>query len=255
MKWQGVNKDLATVDLQPGESPDAVNCMFLNGIYSALGPRAGKSSVNTTAFSNNTNGIFGYNIAGIRRWIYSDDNGAITEYTPPYATWTQPSWGVDIAGTRYQAFNGALNGTVTLVNSPLTVTANLPDATVASWAGSTSFYFYAPTISGTLTGTGQSFNDAILHLYFGFENNVGAQTFNTEPDFTLRIKAGSPTNRTFSFAMPNEIEKHGWLAGGPDNAETTNSDKAVLKMQWDSVGIEVSAASATITGCYGVLSI
>jgi hypothetical protein len=92
LEYNGINKAVDADDLQPGESPDAVNCFFHGDTLNLLGPRAGKTFTNSTAYDDAVYGIIRYvEPHGGRNWLISQNDGTVDQVDAKLTTEPTPT--------------------------------------------------------------------------------------------------------------------------------------------------------------------
>jgi hypothetical protein len=87
MQYLGINKGVERTDLQPGESPDAVNCFFRKGTLNLLGARKGKTFANSTAYDATVMGApFLLTPSGGRYWMVAQTDGTADQTAAPQSS-------------------------------------------------------------------------------------------------------------------------------------------------------------------------
>lgn len=245
MIWKGLNLVDSDTQMDAGESPDSSNSAHYDGKLGLLGPRKGVSAFNSTAYGSTLKSAFPFRIGKLRYIIYTATDGSATQVSAPLANWALPSYDYGMTGRHEAKTLGDLNGTVTLLNTPLEVTADFEDGTIVLTGsdGVPASALKAPNVTISTTGTGTATNNVTLKIYIA-PIISGSPDYASDPSWTIVVGAGSPASRSYTI----EWGQDQWLPGNGYSGAVSSSGLA-MKLELVSVGAQVSAVSATVRGC------
>jgi hypothetical protein len=167
-EFRGVSKRIAPHMLPQGISPDCENCRPYLGLLGRLGPRSGRSKLNSTAYPGELIGIFMppneyLGTGGNEDMIVAIDDGNSVTLSPEAGPWSGgSSWG----GPTLTSINYGFATTVTVPTqaSPAPSAALNVDTKGANKAVAG---FADITLSGGTSGS--------ISIYLTFNNGIGRQ--------------------------------------------------------------------------------
>ena len=196
--WKGLNRRVSDTDLDPMEAQDCKNCFHYRDTIGLLGPRRGKSFVNTTPLPSTLTGTVKWKLPEVTERIITTNTGDATQQTNASATMVTNFLTGDTLSPKTVTAS-----TLTLTN-PTTTVSGSHTFTDASTIDAENSLFVGWAFWVTLTFAGAVSGSKTLRLKFGLIEDSVAVLLNTR-DVT------QDWSQIGSFSQMATCEKHGLI--------------------------------------------